>query len=417
MILSRLVRLLLLPLLLTAPLSAFAQLDSVLFSRDYSISPSDEGKLQLEVDNVDFFKDNEWNGDVTTGYTLPGLWFQPKAIYTAIPELRLEAGVHTLIYSGTIDYPNTIYQDIAEWKGNQYQAGTHLLPYFRANIQLKRLHFILGNIYGGSNHRLPDPLFSSELNLTSDPEAGVQVLYDAKRLHMDIWCNWQSFIFKGDTHQESFVFGLSSQYSLLSAHHGSQCSNDPLVLSLSILAHHRGGEIDSTATGINTVMNGSVGLTYSRHSDLSWLKSWSVGAHLLGYAQQAGKLWPVDRGWAFCAQATATLPFGISAKVGYQTTHNFISVLSYPYYGCLSLKAKHQNATYHSPQLVTARIDWTRPFRRNYAIGARAEMFHFLPRGPLSNPDGTSFAQQPSTSLSFGLFLKANLNFLLCRIK
>lgn len=416
MILSRLHSLFLLSLFVICPENAFSQLDSVLFSRDYTINPADEGELMLEVDNASFFKDNEWNGDVTTGYTLPGLWLQPKVVYTAIPELRLEAGIHTLLYSGSTKYPNTIYQDIAIWKGNQYQDGTHLMPYFRANIQLNKLHLILGNLYGGSNHRLPDPLFSSELNLTSDPEAGVQLLYDTKRMHTDVWCNWQSFIFKGDTHQESFIFGLSSQYSLLSAHYGKQTSNDPLVLTLSLLAHHRGGEIDSTATGINTLMNGSLGLTYSHNANLPWLRSWSLGTHLLGYIQQAGILWPIDKGWALYAQANATFAHGFSAKLGYQTTHNFISILSYPYYGCMSLKAQHKDATYKSPQLITARLDWSHPFRHDYAIGVRAEMFHFMPGGQLIHPDASAFPQQSSTSLSFGLFLKANLLFRLQRI-
>lgn len=48
----------------------------------------------------------------------------------------------------------------------QYQRGTHILPYFRAQLALSHVNLILGDIYGGSNHGLIAPLYSPELNLT-----------------------------------------------------------------------------------------------------------------------------------------------------------------------------------------------------------------------------------------------------------
>lgn len=371
-----------------------AQMDSVLFVRNYEIDPSTTGELTLDIDNVSFFKDNEWNGNIGTGYTLPGLWLNPTVRYTAIPEVRLEAGVHTLLYAGTTKYPNSIYQDIAVWKGEQYHEGTHIVPFFRANLQFSGLHFVLGNIYGGSNHLLPDPLYSAELNLTADPEMGVQMLYDNRRLHFDMWANWESFIFKGDYHRESFVFGVSTQYRF----------TRNLKASLSILAHHRGGEIDTiTQNSVNTVMNGSVGLHYVHPTRLSWLRSWSLGADLVGYAQQSGKMWPIDKGWGLYAEGRAAFPYGLNAKVGYLLNRDFVSILSYPFYGCMSFDNRYLYQHFPRPHLVTAQLDWVRTFHRHYSLGVRAEMFQYISSGTSSN------------SLSFGIFLKANPSFLLWR--
>lgn len=378
-------------------------LDSTIFVRDYAINEESVGQLSLQIDNVSFFKDNEWEGNVVEGYTLPGLWVQPKVSYTAIPELQLEAGLHALIFSGTTKYPNTIYQDIAEWKGDQYTSGTHLLPFFRANIKLGNLHFVLGNIYGGSNHRLSDALFSSELNLISDPETGLQMLFDSRRLHFDVWANWQSFIFKGDNHRESFVFGTSAQYKL----------TNELTSTLGILAHHRGGEINTgMESHVNTVTNGVIGLRYTHPTQLSWMRSWSLGADLLGYYQQVGQMWPIDKGWALYAEGRVSFPYGLNAKVGYQMNRDFISILSYPYYGCLSLYKETPGATFKNPQLINAQVDWTRPLSKNYAVGIRAEMFQYIPN-KITDTNGMSLPEKSTTSFSFGIFLKANPVFLL----
>ena len=168
----------------------------------------------MELDNISFFKDNEYTGKFTKGYSLPGLWVQGKAVYYPLRNIKLEAGVHMLIYHGANKYPSMAYQDIAYWKGDQYQKGVHVLPLFRAQMALSdHVNIVLGNIYGASNHNLIEPLYNPELNLTCDPEAGLQLLYDSKAFDLDVWVNWQSFIFREDVHQEAFTVGISSRVS------------------------------------------------------------------------------------------------------------------------------------------------------------------------------------------------------------
>ena len=174
-----------------------AQIADRVYKTDYHIDPEKARELSVELDNISFFKDNEYTGKFTKGYSLPGLWVQGKAVYYPLRNIKLEAGVHMLIYHGANKYPSMAYQDIAYWKGDQYQKGVHVLPYFRAQMALSdHVNIVLGNIYGASNHNLIEPLYNPELNLTCDPEAGLQLLYDSKAFDLDVWVNWQS-LFSG----------------------------------------------------------------------------------------------------------------------------------------------------------------------------------------------------------------------------
>ena len=167
-----------------------AQIADRVYKTDYHIDPEKARELSVELDNISFFKDNEYTGKFTKGYSLPGLWVQGKAVYYPLRNIKLEAGVHMLIYHGANKYPSMAYQDIAYWKGDQYQKGVHVLPYFRAQMALSdHVNIVLGNIYGASNHNLIEPLYNPELNLTCDPEAGLQLLYDSKAFDLDVRAN------------------------------------------------------------------------------------------------------------------------------------------------------------------------------------------------------------------------------------
>ena len=73
------------------------------------------------------------------------------------------------------------YKDIATWKGQQTQEGFHILPFFRVQLTAARnVDIVIGNIYGKSNHHLIEPLYNPETSLSTDPEAGLQILWRNK---------------------------------------------------------------------------------------------------------------------------------------------------------------------------------------------------------------------------------------------
>ena len=269
-------------ILLYISLPVSAQVEVGRYNTDYRIDSLKMKELRLDMDNLFFFKNNEFGSSAMKGYTLPGAWINPKLSYVPLSNIKFEAGAYMLWYSGAYKYPNYAYQDIAHWKGRHYQNGTHLLPYFRGQVSIGNFNFVLGDIYGGSNHRLILPLYNPELDLTADPESGFQILYDTPRFHLDAWINWQSFIFEADTHQEAFIAGVTSEIQF-----NSSQSEWHWYMPVQMVVQHRGGEIDDTETGVETFMNGSVGVGLVRNLNQSGLKRLSWEVDVLGYYQQA----------------------------------------------------------------------------------------------------------------------------------
>ena len=74
--------------------AAHAQMVERLCRTDYEIDPERQGELLVELDNISFFKDNEFAGSVINGYSLPGLWLQPKGVFYPLKNIKLELGVH-----------------------------------------------------------------------------------------------------------------------------------------------------------------------------------------------------------------------------------------------------------------------------------------------------------------------------------
>lgn len=383
-----------------------AQISDRVFKSDSWINPEKKGELSVEIDNLSFFKDNEYSGFFMKGYTLPGLWLQGKAVYYPLANLKLEAGVHILRYWGANHYPNMAYHDIAKWKGDQYRKGVHVLPLIRAQVALSsHVNIILGHLYGGANHNLIDPLYAPELNLTADPEMGLQLLYNSRHFDMDAWVNWESFIFRGDTHQEAFTVGLSSRVKL----------NDPksdfhFYLPVQGLAQHRGGEIDTIASNsVQTLMNGAVGVGGIWNTGHKIFKSVNLEIDATGYYQQAGKIWPFDNGYGVYARATADI-YDFRIKASYWQCDNFISMFGTSFYGAVS--TKRAGVTFDNPAMAYIGLEYSRVLGKGFSLGVDLDVFqHFA--STLNDPEAGSSKVGSATSFSAGIYLRINPTFLI----
>lgn len=375
---------------------AAAQLADRLYTSDYRIDPDRKGELRVEIDNISFFKDNEYAGSVMAGYSLPGLWVQPRIAYYPLGNIKLEAGIHLLKYWGATKYPNMAYIDIADWQGRQYQHGVHVLPFFRAQVALSdHVDIVLGDLYGGANHRLIDPLYTPELNLTADPEAGLQLLYHSRRFDLDAWVNWQSFIFREDVHQEAFTVGLSTRVKL-----GKEESPWSFYIPLQGLVQHRGGEIDTIFYhSVQTLMNGALGVGAVWKTGRRGLREVGAEADVLGYYQQAGSLWPFDRGTAWYAHAWADVA-GFRVKAAYFEGDKFISMYGLPFYGAVS--TKQPGLTYRHPKTGYLGLEYTYRFSPGYAIGAEVEVYYRFAGDALrpAESDGDASLSSPASSVA-----------------
>ena len=383
-----------------------AQMTDRVLLTDYHIDPEKKGDLSIDLDNTLFFKNNEFDGKFLKGYSLPGLWIQPKLVYNPLSYLKLEVGAHALIYRGAYKYPNYAYNDISLWKGTQYQKGAHNVPFVRAQVALGKFNIVLGNIYGGVNHSLIEPLYNPELNLTADPEAGVQLLFDSKRFHMDLWLNWESFIFDKDTHQEAFTLGLTTKTLL----------NDPTskwhwYMPIQVVGQHRGGEnLVDNERPVSTLINGAAGIGVMRNYNMKWFKALHFEADLLGYYQQSGKLWPYSKGLGGYLRSTVELRDDFLINAGYFICKDFISLFGSPYFGAVSMT--DEKLTFEKPQTLSLTAEYYRTFAKHYGLGAKLEVYLSM-SGDFKYSDGVREKGQNSTNFTIGIYLRVNPSFLL----
>lgn len=362
-----------------------------LATQPYRLDTADVRALKAKVESISFFRDNEFSSRLTDGYSLPGLWVQPKLTYMPLRQIRLEVGLHALIFNGANRYPNYVYHDIALWKGTQYTKGAHVVPWFRAQADFRRLSVVLGNLYGGQNHGLIEPLFNPETNLTQDPEMGLQLLWDLPRLHADIWLNWQSYIFREDTHQEVFTVGTTWRISL----------PRQFYLPVQLVAQHRGGEQNVEQKGVQTIYNGSVGIGKKWDIGHRVVRSLTAEADAMLSYQQTGHLWPFRSGAAAHASADLQLWHFLDAGVSFfAAPSHFVSLYGNHFYSTLSVK---DGQNYGSLRTAAAHVRFHYVFARNYVLGADTEAFQTWQGG------------KSEFNFSFGIYLRVSPDFLIKR--
>lgn len=385
----------------------YAQISERVFKTDYRIDPEKKGELSIDVDNLSFFKDNEFSSYYIKGYSLPGLWLQTKAVYYPLDIIKVEAGVHMLRFWGANRYPNVAYQDIATWKGDQYQKGLHVLPFFRAQVALsEHVNIVLGDIYGGANHNLIEPLYFPELNLTADPEMGLQFLYNSRFFDLDTWLNWESFIFKDDTHQEAFSFGVSTRVKF----------NDPesrfhFYLPVQGTGQHRGGELIEIHS-VATLLNGAAGIGALWNTGHPIFKNVNLEFDAAGYTQQSGSLLPFDSGYGLYARASADI-YDFRIKTSYWKCHEFVSLFGFPSYGALS--TKYEGFVFEDPTSFYIGLEYSREFAKGFSMGLDLDVYQQSAGTMRVIANGDTFPIKSYTDISVGIYLRINPSFLIKR--
>lgn len=384
------------------------QLSEKMFAVDTRIDSLRKKQLSIEVDNLSFFKNNEFTSTVQKGYTLPGFWLQLKASYYPLSNLKLEAGAHTIWFWGTRKYPAFAYKGMTTWSGRDYAHNVHVVPYFRAHLTLsEQVDVVLGNIYGESNHRLIEPLYNPELNLTSDPEHGLQLLYKTKWLDLDAWVDWMTYIYKLDTHQEAFVAGASAR---LKANQSE--SRLHVYFPVQGLAQHKGGEIDATDTRIETMMNGALGVGMRWNMKNRILKYINLEWDIVGYTYPKGNTSHLESGRGYYTRADLQIK-DFNLNTSYWIGKDFVSILGSPFYGCVSVK--EEGMFFRDPQMLHFGADYVRPLGKGFAFGISAEVYYYLSGKRYSSETGLnqSSAFGDNTNFGLGVYLRIHPSFLI----
>ena len=396
-------------LLLSFSLRGQSPVQESLFTDKYTIDPENEGTLGLSIDNLNFFKNNEFDGDIVAGYSAPGFRLAPHLVFQPTSLVKLEAGLSLLKYWGAEKYPNYAYSDIVEWKADHYQWGFHLLPFFRAQIQpTPQINVVLGNIYGGDNHGLIDPLYNSELNMTADPEVGAQILYNSRIAHFDTWINWESFTFKNENHNEAFTVGSS-----LAFHITDPKSSFYLGLPAQIIVTHRGGEIDAVSGNVRSYANYAAGLRFGYNIDHSFFRQ--VTAEVMGVGYQpfmdGDNYLPYDKGWGLHSKLNFQL-WNVNLKFLYWRAGDFVSLLGNPIFGSISMT--HEGRVFSHVSVINPGFRYEQKFGSGYYLGADFECFYNPKLYQYRNDEFlTEIKSGFSYNWSMGVYLRINPSIIL----
>ncbi|HAC20649.1 MAG TPA: hypothetical protein DCF91_00960 [Porphyromonadaceae bacterium] len=379
-----------------------------LFQTNSLIDPSNSNKLFLNVDNLSFFQNNENDGKYLSGYTLPGFRLETKLIYYPLPNVKLEGGAYFLKYWGATSYPQVSYIGIPR-VNERNSSGVHCLPYLRAQVDfMNKFSLIIGDIYGGANHRLITPLYNPDYNLTADPEAGIQFLARTDRAFLDVWANWDTFIFNDDTKQESFFFGLSGEYKFV--------ENEKYTVSapLQALFHHKGGELDTlVGNSIQTELNAATGVQVRRRlQDTKRPTELYANAYGLFYKVMSGQnKFPFTQGWAF--NADLGCKFGdLNVALSYWQSNKFSTLLGSSLYGNISTSTIRYGYVMGTNHMCALNADYGKSLNNFITIGGSMRNYLMFPVHSQS-PEGECYNFPMAYNFEVGLYIRINPSFLL----
>ena len=182
-------------------------------------------------------KNNEYFGNIATGYTLFGNMMSPSITFNPNKFLRLQTGVFI-----RRDFGNDKFESI--------------IPTMTMKAQKNGFAVVVGTLEGNVSHHMIQPLFHAERYMSKHVENGGQFLVNKKRFQSDMWIDWEKMIYPGSQFNEIITAGLSMNSIVFNKKHFK------IALPMQGIIHHYGGQINSNPFDhIISIWNRAVGLS------------------------------------------------------------------------------------------------------------------------------------------------------------
>ncbi len=225
---------------------------------------ADSGKISIHFYNNNFIKNNEYFGPYTQGMTYIGSILQPEVTWSLSKNFNLSAGWYIRYFYGLDSFQQS-------------------LPVIRARYTfLPGAQLIIGQLDGQLHHHYIEPIYNTDNYFTTNPEYGVQMLFDRSKLHIDVYMDWEKFLMPGEDQQEEITGGLLAKYSL-----NDRSENRGLSANLQSLIHHFGGQVDISDKPIQTRSNVAVGLDYAFLPGLKALNRITLSSYYIRAFEQS----------------------------------------------------------------------------------------------------------------------------------
>ncbi|WBO83418.1 hypothetical protein [Hymenobacter yonginensis] len=364
---------------LLLPRATRAQLDNRAFLHPLPVGPQYARQLRLDVQAFLFNKDNEYFNKIEDGRTYFGAQLLPRLVYFPSANLRVEAGI--FLWK---DYGTPRLRQVRPLLTVKYQNGPHSI--------------LFGNIEGNLHHGYIEPMFDFERVMTRRLEEGVQYKLQKPRLNLDAWVDWQRQQYRFSNFQEEVAGGLALEQTVL-----GDSSSWWLRVPFQFTGTHRGGQIDTVATPLQTLFNLASGVRVRKplasrffqavHADL-----YATYFHDYSFTYQL----PYKRGTGLYLNAGVDTRLS-NVQVAYWRGNGYISPLGGPLYRSISNSVSDPQYLEKDRQLVVVR------FLKDYRLPGNLIMTTRLE--PLYNLNTSEF------DFSFALYFNFNQSFLLTTIR
>ncbi len=338
-----------------------------------------EHNLYFRVESNNFVKNNEYFGEYTEGYTLPGYSLQPSLLYYVGKNIRLNIGAHFLRYSG--------FEDFAD-----------IVPIFSAHVKFgKNWNMILGNIKGDVHHRLIEPLYQPEWQYFRAQESGVQFYFQSSKLWLDGWMDWEQFILEGDTIPEIFTAGISLDYTVTSSD-----ANLKLSIPFQAVATHLGGQISNYNEESYTLVNSAIGIKLSKNYNYSFLKKTSLVTYFCTYNDLTETSHSdFNKGFAIYPNGIITYNSG-EITLGYWHASDFFA----PRGSALFFSISDYNQNYYTKtrNIITSKFTYNKTLMKKVKFRAQFETYYDIEASELEYSYGIGLVFTPNffiTKLDF----------------
>ena len=261
--------------LLFATLAAKAQINYPTFKSEIPINPADSQQLSFNLYNFNYINNSEWFGNIPLSGTLFGYELIPEIEYQISPKLIIKGGLYLQKEFGRPHY-------------------TTVDPTFSVKYRAKHSSFILGTLEGNNNHQFIEPIYDYKLIINERLENGFQFKVDTKPYTHDFFINWRRAIHPGDNFKEEFDIGYVSKLNIINN------KKFNLALPVQMLYSHKGGQVDSLHTPLQSLVNFATGASITFNLDHKLLKRIVFDNYYVNYKDISGeKLQAFKEGNAF----------------------------------------------------------------------------------------------------------------------
>lgn len=342
----------------------------------YVFDTNMNNKLCFYFFNGNYFINNEYFSPVAQGYTLTGYFANPQMRYYFTDNLRVDAGLHLLKYTGKTKF-------------------SKIQPVYSASYNKNGVSLILGNLNSTLFHNLPDQIYNRELFFTNNIETGAQIIVDKRNFFGEFWADWQQFIEPNDSIQEKFISGIMLEPKLF-------FHNDvKLSVPIALLAQHTGGQIDTSGLPVNTAINFLYGIDFTIDTKLKYLNSVQIGATSMHFSDNSNftnRIYKSGFGFLTHVRLNHKLSY---VEFGHWYSDRFLSIAGNQLYQSFSMLQGMQHQ--EKRHLITLNGNYNYKLTKGVFVGAMANLYYDL--------------RLKQTEYNFGVSIVINREFFVTTIK